>query len=73
MADIIEATRPMQATTAAALALSGVSSGYSESMVLRELSLVVPRGAIVALLGKNGMGKTTLLKTAMGFLPKRTG
>jgi ABC-type branched-subunit amino acid transport system ATPase component len=55
------------------LRLEGVSSGYGESMVLRGLDLCVPRGSIVALLGKNGMGKTTLLKTAMGFLPKRTG
>jgi branched-chain amino acid transport system ATP-binding protein len=56
-----------------ALKFVGVSSGYGEAMVLRALSLSVPKGAIVALLGKNGMGKTTLLKTAMGFLPKRQG
>ena len=55
------------------LRLDGVSSGYAESMVLRGLNLTVPRGSIVALLGKNGMGKTTLLKAAMGFLPKRAG
>ncbi len=55
------------------LRLEGVSSGYGESMVLRGLNLAVPRGSIVALLGKNGMGKTTLLKAAMGFLPKRAG
>ena len=52
------------------LGLDGVSAGYGEAMVLRGLNLAVPRGSIVALLGKNGMGKTTLLKTAMGFLPK---
>ena len=55
------------------LRLEGVSSGYAESMVLRGLNLTVPRASIVALLGKNGMGKTTLLKAAMGFLPKRAG
>ncbi|MEQ1686447.1 MAG: ABC transporter ATP-binding protein [Burkholderiaceae bacterium] len=55
------------------LRLEAVSSGYGESMVLRGLNLAVPRGSIVALLGKNGMGKTTLLKAAMGFLPKRAG
>ncbi len=55
------------------LRLEGVASGYGEAMVLRSLDLSVPRGSIVALLGKNGMGKTTLLKAAMGFLPKREG
>lgn len=55
------------------LRLDGVSAGYGEAMVLRGLNLAAPRGSIVALLGKNGMGKTTLLKTAMGFLPKREG
>lgn len=55
------------------LRLEAVSSGYGEAMVLRGLNLAVPRGSIVALLGKNGMGKTTLLKAAMGFLPKRAG
>ena len=55
------------------LRLDGVSAGYGEAMVLRGLNLAVPRGSIVALLGKNGMGKTTLLKAAMGFLPKAQG
>jgi branched-chain amino acid transport system ATP-binding protein len=62
-----------QTSPHSALVLNAVSSGYGESMVLRELSLLVPKGAIVALLGKNGMGKTTLLKSVMGFLPKRRG
>ena len=52
-----------------ALALTNVSSGFAESMVLRGVSLSVPPGGILALLGKNGMGKTTLLRTVMGFLP----
>ena len=56
-----------------ALTLKGVSAGYGELIVLRGLDLCVPAGSIVALLGKNGMGKTTLLKSAMGFLPKRQG
>ena len=55
------------------LRLDDVSAGYGEAMVLRGLNLAVPRGSIVALLGKNGMGKTTLLKSAMGFLPKAEG
>ena len=57
----------------AALALDGLSSGYGEAIVVRDLSLEVAEGEIVALVGKNGMGKTTLLKAIMGFLPARTG
>jgi branched-chain amino acid transport system ATP-binding protein len=55
------------------LALDGVTSGYRGSVVLRNLSLAIGQGEAVALLGKNGMGKSTLLKTIMGFLPKKTG
>lgn len=59
--------------TAAALHLQGVASGYDESMVLRGVSLSVAPGCITALLGKNGMGKTTVLKSVMGYLPKHSG
>jgi len=56
-----------------ALQVSGLTSGYKSSVVLRDLSLIVNGGEAVALLGKNGMGKSTLLKSIMGFLPKRAG
>jgi branched-chain amino acid transport system ATP-binding protein len=56
-----------------ALKLDKVTSGYGASIVLRELSLDVGDGEAVALLGKNGMGKSTLLKTIMGYLPKQAG
>ena len=56
-----------------ALQVSGLTSGYKSSVVLRDLSLVVNAGEALALLGKNGMGKSTLLKSIMGFLPKRQG
>ena len=59
--------------TASALVLDGISSGYRSSIVLRNLSLAIHPGEAVALLGKNGMGKSTLLKSVMGFLPKKTG
>ncbi|WP_394782138.1 ABC transporter ATP-binding protein [Undibacterium sp.] len=57
----------------AALSMVSVSSGYKNSMVLHNLSLSINSGDSVALLGKNGMGKTTLLKTIMGYLPKKSG
>ncbi|MFM0040924.1 ABC transporter ATP-binding protein [Paraburkholderia sediminicola] len=56
-----------------ALDLQDVTSGYKTSVVLRKLSLTVASGEAVALLGKNGMGKTTLVKTIMGYLPKKSG
>jgi branched-chain amino acid transport system ATP-binding protein len=59
--------------TAAALELHGVSSGYGEAVVVRDVALDIRPGEIFALLGKNGMGKSTLLKTVMGFLPIRSG
>ena len=58
---------------APALRLRGVSSGYGEAAVVNGVDLDVHRGEIFALLGKNGMGKSTLLKTVMAFLPLRAG
>jgi len=55
------------------LELAGVSSGYGEATVVRDVSLSVKNGEIVAMLGKNGMGKSTLLKTVMGYLPVQKG
>ena len=55
------------------LDISDVSSGYGEAMVLRNVSLGIRPGEIFALLGKNGMGKSTLLKTILGFVPARQG
>lgn len=57
----------------AALEVSALSSGYGEALVLREVALAVQPGEIFAMLGKNGMGKSTLLKTVMGFIPVRAG
>jgi branched-chain amino acid transport system ATP-binding protein len=56
-----------------ALAIEKLTAGYGEAMVLRDLSLQVAAGEVLAVLGKNGMGKSTLLKTIMGFLPARGG
>ena len=56
-----------------ALTIDGLTSGYGEAMVLRDVGLRLMGGEILAVLGKNGMGKTTLLKTIMGFLPARRG
>ena len=60
-------------SAAVALDLARVRSGYGEALILREVDLDIRRGEIFVLLGKNGMGKSTLLKTVMGFLPVRAG
>jgi branched-chain amino acid transport system ATP-binding protein len=48
--------------------LSGITAGYEDTTVLRDVDLTVPDNAVVALLGPNGAGKTTLLKVASGLL-----
>ena len=55
------------------LVLEDVASGYGSTQVLRAVSLTVPEGGITCVLGRNGVGKTTLLKTLMGLLPARSG
>src|SRR5437867_12503245 len=50
-----------------------VHAGYGATPILFGVSLDVRQGEAVALLGKNGMGKTTLMKTAMGFLRPTRG
>jgi branched-chain amino acid transport system ATP-binding protein len=56
-----------------AVAIAGLGGGYGESPVLHDVTLDVAEGEIFAILGKNGMGKTTLMKTAMGFLRPTRG
>lgn len=69
---MVEAARQI-APAGAALALEAVSSGYGAVSIVRDVSLSVGPGEIVALLGKNGMGKTTLLKTVLGMVALRGG
>jgi branched-chain amino acid transport system ATP-binding protein len=56
-----------------AIGLDGVEAGYGRSLVLRGVSLEVPRGKVVGLLGANGVGKTTLLRVASGLLRPAAG
>jgi urea transport system ATP-binding protein len=55
------------------LEVRGLNVAYGESQVLWDVSLVVPAGRVVCLMGRNGVGKTTLLKAIMGLLPARRG
>jgi branched-chain amino acid transport system ATP-binding protein len=55
------------------LELRNVSAGYDTGLVLRDVSLTVPKASVVALLGANGAGKTTLLRVASGQLRPVSG
>jgi urea transport system ATP-binding protein len=55
------------------LEVRGLNVAYGESQVLWDVSLDVPAGSVVCLMGRNGVGKTTLLKSIMGLLPVRSG
>jgi len=55
------------------LQASGINVYYGESHILRDVDITIPRGQMVCLIGRNGVGKTTLLKTIMGLLKPRTG
>ena len=55
------------------LEVSGVNQYYGESHILWDVTLRVPEGACMCLMGRNGVGKTTLLKVIMGLLPIRRG
>ena len=55
------------------LALSGLNSFYDRSHILHDVSMQVGEKQILSVLGRNGTGKTTLLKTLMGLTDKSTG
>jgi branched-chain amino acid transport system ATP-binding protein len=55
------------------LELENVVSGYGRTVILHQISLTVAKGEAVSLLGRNGMGKSTTIRTIMGLLPARSG
>jgi len=55
------------------LAAQGLTAGYGDSIVLEDISLALAPGGSLALLGRNGVGKTTLLLTLMGLARLRQG
>src|SRR5205807_996087 len=55
------------------LEIRGLNQFYGGSHTLRGIDLQVPQGTCTALLGRNGVGKTTLLRCLMGLLPVRSG
>ena len=55
------------------LEVKNLNQYYGGSHILRDLSFEIPAGKVTALLGRNGVGKTTLLRTLMGLIPARNG
>src|SRR5438132_7136075 len=58
---------------AALLSVAALNAWYGESHILHGVEFDVPRGEVVTLLGRNGVGKTTTLKAIMGMIARREG
>ena len=63
----------MRDDAAGGLEIKGLSGGYGRVPILHGIEFTVAENEVVGILGHNGMGKTTLLKTIMGFLPANSG
>src|SRR3954462_14702997 len=55
------------------LAVEKLQAGYGPAQVLFDVSFSVAAGEVVTLMGRNGMGKTTTIRTLLGLLPARSG
>ncbi|MEA3090844.1 MAG: branched-chain amino acid transport system ATP-binding protein, partial [Caballeronia sp.] len=55
------------------LKVSGLNAFYGRAQILYDVELEVGRGEVVALMGRNGAGKSTTMKALMGMLPSRQG
>lgn len=65
--------QPAVAPAQAALSVADLHAYYGESHILQGVNLEVPSGQLVALLGRNGVGKSTTIRAIMGLLPPRRG
>ena len=73
MAEPLVKDRSAQAAGNLALRLDHVSAGYGETVVLENIDLSVARGEAVSVIGRNGVGKTTLLATVIGHTTLHSG
>ncbi len=69
----VDEPKPASDPATAKLQLKGVDAGYDESLILRGVDIEVPQSQVVSLLGRNGVGKTTTLRTIMGIVKTSTG
>ena len=66
-------TKTANETQELLLQAKGLQAWYGAAQILYDVDLDVRRGEVVALMGRNGAGKSTTLKTLMGMLSKRMG
>ncbi len=66
-------TKSHPSATKTILKASGINVYYGESHILRNVDLHIPEGEMICLIGRNGVGKTTFLKTIIGLLEQRSG
>ena len=55
------------------LQVTALNTSYGDSHILHDVDLTIASGQTVGLLGRNGMGKTTLIRSLLGFVPARSG
>jgi branched-chain amino acid transport system ATP-binding protein len=73
MADVMTASPGTKASTGALMELRGLEAWYGESHVLHGVDIDIREGEVVTLLGRNGAGKTSTLRSIMGLVPRRSG
>ena len=73
MADVMTAPAGAKASTGALMEVRGLEAWYGESHVLHGVDIDIREGEVVTLLGRNGAGKTSTLRSIMGLVPRRTG
>jgi len=73
MADVMTAPGGAKASTGALMEIRGLEAWYGESHVLHGVDIDIREGEVVTLLGRNGAGKTSTLRSIMGLVPRRAG
>ena len=73
MADVMTAPAGAKASTGAQMEIRGLEAWYGESHVLHGVDIDIREGEVVTLLGRNGAGKTSTMRSIMGLVPRRTG
>jgi branched-chain amino acid transport system ATP-binding protein len=73
MADVMTAPAGTKASTGALMEIRGLEAWYGESHVLHGVDIDIREGEVVTLLGRNGAGKTSTLRSVMGLVPRRSG
>ncbi|MCX7367780.1 MAG: ABC transporter ATP-binding protein [Alphaproteobacteria bacterium] len=73
MADVMTAPAGAKASTGALMEIRGLEAWYGESHVLHGVDIDIREGEVVTLLGRNGAGKTSTLRSIMGLVPRRSG